>query len=55
MRSQYSETLWEKIVSGQKQWSSKGPFCGKNKGFRLLRVSTGPVRSLACFENMMAL
>lgn len=55
MRSQYSETLWEKIVNGQYPWSPKGPFCGKKKGFRQLRVSNGSFGRLGCAGNMMTL
>ncbi len=55
MRSQYFETLWEKIMNGQNPCMKKGPFCGKKKGFRLLRVSVESFGRVACFENKIAL
>ncbi len=55
MRSHYSETLWDKIVNGQDSWNSKGPFCGKKKGFRLLRDANRSLEWLACFKNTVAL
>lgn len=55
MQTQYSETLWEKIMNGQNPWNEKGPFCGRKKGFRLLRVFLGSFGSLTGFGNKLAL
>jgi len=55
MQTQYSETLWEKIMNGQNSSNKKGPFCGKKKGFRLLRVQIGPFGSLTGLGNKFAL
>lgn len=55
MGSEYSETLWEKIVNCQYPWDPKGPFCGKKKGFRQLRVSNRLFGRLGCAGNTMAL
>jgi len=55
MRSHYSETQWDHIINGHHPWNDKGPFLGKKKGLRLLRVATRVVTSLVCFETTMAL
>lgn len=53
MCSRYSETLWEQIISGPQPWNEKGPFLGKKKGFRSLRVAAGAFENLVKFEPSM--
>jgi len=55
MRNHYTETLWDQIVNGHQPWNDKGPFLGKKKVLRLLRVGTRVLTSLVCVETTMAL
>ena len=54
MRSEYSEAGWDQIVNGHRPWNIKGPFLGKKKGFRLLRVATAVYGNLVSVETKMA-